>query len=126
MPYNHFAVSGRLTRNPEQANDTKAEVVRASLAVNEKRNGQDTVMFVNITAFGKTGLSMLKYCHKGDVLIVDGRLEVRAYLANDGTAKPSVDLILNSWCFAGGNAPAEPASTPRAYEPEGLDENVPF
>lgn len=53
----------------------------------------DTTWF-NCTAFGNTAEMMVETLHKGDPLIVDGKLKVREY-EKDGQMRQSVDVTVD-------------------------------
>jgi single-strand DNA-binding protein len=89
--FNKVLLIGRLTRDPEMrtfANGGK--VANFSVAVNErKKNAQtgaweDAAIFIDCAAFnrgeyGKTADLIEKFCHKGDLVHVDGKLTIESW-----------------------------------------------
>jgi len=46
---------------------------------------QEQTDFHEVVAFGGQADTIAKYCHKGDLLLVEGRLQTRSWDAKDGT-----------------------------------------
>ena len=77
-------IQGRLTRDPEMSTtQSGVEKCRYSVAVDEPKdkNGQKKVNFFNCVAYGKGASFVAKYFHKGDGIIVRGRMD--SYKGND-------------------------------------------
>ena len=66
---NRLILSGRLTKDFELKN----EVARSSIAVDTFKGD---AMFVDITAFKHTADYCVKYLRKGDMVVIDGELNV--------------------------------------------------
>lgn len=115
---NSVCLLGRLTRDPELRYTPQGgtAVVRFTLAVNrrmskEKRqeaeagNGQ-TADFISCTAWRQTAELIANYCHQGDQIAVEGRIQTGSY-EKDGRRIYTTDVIVNTMDFAskagGGN-----------------------
>lgn len=78
---NEVRLIGRLTRDPElRAIPTGTSIATFGLATSHRFKGQDGVMreettFVDITCWGKTAENVAKYCKKGKLVFVGGRLK---------------------------------------------------
>lgn len=75
---NSVFLMGRLTREPEVRNIGEGKnVANYSLAV-PSYDGQNTT-FIDCVSFGKTAEFVEKYFHKGQKVVVQGRLDVGSY-----------------------------------------------
>lgn len=107
--YNKVILLGNLTRDPVLSyTPNQTAVVQFSLAVNRKwasKDGQqrDETCFVDCTAFGNSASNINKYCHKGDPLLVDGRLTFDSWQDKDtGTKRSKLKVTIESFQFIGG------------------------
>ncbi|WP_304508945.1 single-stranded DNA-binding protein [Anaerotignum sp.] len=102
---NKAILMGRLVRDPEirysQGAEPKA-VARYTLAVNRrfKQENQLDADFINCVAFGKAGEFAEKYLHKGMMISVVGRLQVRSWDDNEGKKRWSTDVVVEEQYFA--------------------------
>jgi single-strand DNA-binding protein len=114
---NRVILTGRLTRDPEsRATASATEVVRFSLACQgdyvNKSTGERAVEFINCVAFGNTGSTIGKYCKKGSLIGVTGRIRNSSY-EKDGAKRYTTDVIVEQLEFLGSrgdgsaNAPQE-------------------
>jgi len=132
MSFTKVLVYGNLTRDPElRFTPSGSEVCNLSLAVNRKwKNSagepQEEVSYLDAVAFGKTADVVSKYFHKGDQIILDGRLKQERWEdKNDGGKRSRVVIQVDRVEFVGGRKSAEsaPAGTPGD---DGGGEDVPF
>jgi single-strand DNA-binding protein len=77
---NKVFLMGNLTRDPElRHTNSGMAVCEMGLAVNRRfvSNGQekDEVCFVDIVAWGRQGETCQRYIHKGDPVLIEGRLQ---------------------------------------------------
>ena len=106
--YNKVIMLGNLTRDPQLLyTPSQTAVVDFGLATNRKwtdKSGQpkEEVCFVDLTAFGKTGENINKYCKKGDPLLVEGRLTFDTWQAPDGTKRSKHKVTVERFSFIGG------------------------
>jgi len=95
-------IIGNLTRDPELkflGNDST--VVKLSVAVNRKTKGRDgewneTTSYFNVSAFGTLAENSADSLHKGNRVIVTGRLEQRSWDKEDGTKGTAIELIADA------------------------------
>lgn len=74
---NQVMLSGRFTRDPEIRQTTGGKaVVSFTLAVQKNKDSAD---FINCVAWEKVAQTIAQYFHKGDPVIVFGRLDTRSY-----------------------------------------------
>lgn len=94
---NRIILMGRLTREPEvKTTPTGKTVVVFSLAVDRPftaKNGQREADFINIVTWNKTAELVGTYVHKGERLLVEGRLQIRSYEGKDGQKHYVTEVI---------------------------------
>lgn len=110
---NRTILQGRLTADPElKETQSGIKYLEATVAWNEKYKDTETVCFLRCKAWRHTAEFIANYFHKGDQLIVEGRLETSSY-EKDGQKQSrticSVDKV-NFCGSSGGKAPKEDAS----------------
>ena len=94
---NKIILLGRLTREPEvKTTPTGKTVVVFSLAVDRPykgRDGKTEADFINIVTWNKTAELVGTYVHKGERLLVEGRLQIRSYEGKDGQKHYVTEVI---------------------------------
>lgn len=94
---NRIILLGRLTREPEvRTTPTGKTVVVFSLAVDRPykgRDGKTEADFINIVTWNKTAELVGTYVHKGERLLVEGRLQIRSYDGKDGQKHYVTEVI---------------------------------
>lgn len=103
---NRIVLLGRLTKDPEVRYTQSAEpvaVCKYTLAVNRayKREGEAEADFINVVAFGKRGEFAEKYFKKGQMVAVEGRLQVRSWENDEGKRQWATDVVVDNQYFAG-------------------------
>lgn len=100
---NRIVLVGRLTRDPElrrTLNDTA--VASFPLAVNDgfkDTEGNPTTTFVDITVFSSQAENVAKFCRKGNLVGVDGRIHQRRFERKDGSKGSVIEVIANQVSF---------------------------
>ena len=97
---NKIILMGRLTRDPEvRVTPSEKTVCTFNLAVDRQfanQSGEREADFINIVVWGKAaelcGISLAK----GNRLLVEGRLQLRNYVAKDGTKRYVTEVIANN------------------------------
>lgn len=96
---NKIVLLGRLTRDPEiRYTQTGACVTQFTIAVDRPFTNQDgsrEADFIPCVAWGKTGEAVGNYVHKGQRLLVEGRLQIRSYDAKDGSKRWVTEIIVS-------------------------------
>ena len=99
---NHVTLMGRLTRDPEErytANNTP--VTSFTIAV-DRDNDKKEVDFINCVAWRQTSNFVSTYFHKGDMIAVNGRLQVRSYIVErTGDKRETFDVVCDRVYFCG-------------------------
>ena len=87
-------VSGRLHGAPvERTARNGSRFATAKLRVS-LRDG--AAIFVNVISFSNTAITALLALADGDSAALAGELTVKTYTAQDGTARPSLDLLAHA------------------------------
>ena len=126
---NKVILTGRLTRDPEsRMTQSNMEISRFSLACQSdfvSRDGERDTEFINCVAFNRSAQTINRYCRKGQMILVQGRIRNNSYDAQDGTKRYTTDVVVDNFEFLGSknenggasySAPASNNST--AYSPE--------
>ena len=106
MPsFNKVYLLGNLTRDPESKTLPSGTVLASfGLAVNRtyrKAAGEEVeeTTFVDIDAFGRSAENILKYCKKGDPLMVEGRLRYQSWESDSGDKRNKLTVMLETFQF---------------------------
>lgn len=114
MNVNVVALTGNLTRDPEQFADGK--VTKFGMAVNEReKQGEewvDRASFFDVVCFGKQGDNVQQYLSKGSPVAVQGRLRQERW-EKDGQNRSKVTITAERVQFLrGGDVNGEQSSQP--------------
>lgn len=91
---NKIILTGNLTKPPElNSTQNGTQVCNFDIAVNEKRGGQDNVLYFRISAWRQLGENCAKYLAKGRKVCVSGRFGYHTYQANDGKTRVQLEVI---------------------------------
>ena len=102
-------IVGNITRDPElRSTPSGAQVCGFSVAVNRtyKDNSganQETVSFIDCSAWGRAGEIIAQYAKKGSGILVSGRLEQRSWEDKEGQKRSRVEIVVEDFNFVGGN-----------------------
>ncbi|MBI1820109.1 MAG: single-stranded DNA-binding protein [Nitrospirae bacterium] len=102
--FNKVILMGNLTKDPEiRYTPSGTAVANFRIAVNHRyKQGDETkedVCFIDIVVFGKQGESCGQYLHKGNGVIVDGRLQERRWETEDGQKRSKYEVVAQSVRF---------------------------
>ena len=88
---------GRLTADPDRRVTTTSAipVARFSLAADRPRakEGQQDVDFIDWVAWRKLGEIVAEYLHKGSLVVLEGRLQIRSYETQDGQKRRATEVV---------------------------------
>ena len=94
---NRVALTGRLTKDIElKATGTGTEVCNFMVAVDRryKKQGEEKQAdFIPVVAWAKTAVFINTYFHKGDGIVIEGRLESRKYADKEGNNRVAYEVI---------------------------------
>lgn len=129
MSYQNTIIVGNLGGDAELRHTQSGQVVaNVGVAVNRSYTGKDgqkveSTTWFRVALWGKFAESLAPYLTKGKQVLVEGRVEARAFIGRDGEAKASLELTAENVRLLGGGRNGEnvPASD------EGLSEDeIPF
>lgn len=135
---NNIVLAGRLTQEPElKTTNTGTEVTSFSLAVSRDyaRQGEERQTdFINCVAWRKTAAFICTYFHKGDGIVLNGRLEGRKYVDKDGNNRTAYEVVVERVEFSlsrkqnGQETTSTSATAPNttASQEMPLDDDLPF
>lgn len=126
MNLNKVFIVGRLTRDPEQRTMPNGRAVSSfGMATNriwtnqESGEKQEQVEFHNIVAFGKLAEICNQYLNKGQLVLIEGRIQTRSWEDQSGNRRSRTEIITESMQMgprAGGGRAEEPPATPEVTE----------
>ena len=100
---NRVVLVGRMTRDPELRRTAQGDAVTSfTLAVNRNytaRDGQQQADFINCVVWRKPAENVERYCSKGSLVGVEGRIQTRSYDNNQGQKVFVVEVICDSVQF---------------------------
>lgn len=100
---NSVSLTGRITKDLEKHETGKGtSVVNFSLAVDRRRknaNGDREADFISIQAWGLTADLLSKYCSKGSLIGVEGRIQTRNYENNQGQRVYVTEVVAENITF---------------------------
>ena len=111
MELNKVLLIGNLTRDPEMRDTPASQVVSMGLACNRRFGGRDgaerqeEVLFIDVEAWGKTAEHCQAYLKKGSQVLVEGRLRMNQWEAQDGTKRTKLLIVADRVQF--GAKPAD-------------------
>lgn len=102
---NHITIMGRLTRDPELRQTSNGNAVASfTLAVDrdyaDKDKNRETD-FIDCVAWRGTGEFVAKNFAKGQMAVVDGRLQLRDYMDKEGNKRRATEVIVGNVYFGG-------------------------
>lgn len=100
---NRVVLVGRMTRDPELRRTQMGTAVTSfTLAMNRNftsANGERQTDFINCVVWNKAAENVERYCFKGSLVGVEGRLQSRQYDAQDGSKRTVVEVVCDSVQF---------------------------
>lgn len=131
--FNKVTLMGNLTRDPETRTTPGGQSVTSfSLAVNRSWRGadgqqQESVSYIDCTAWGKAGEIIAQYMGKGRALLVSGRLDQRSWDDKEtGQKRNKVEVVVEDFNFVdggqgggadGGSAPRQSSNSGASKKP---------
>ena len=112
---NRVVLVGRMTRDPELRRTPQGDAVTSfTLAVNRNytsRDGQQQADFINCVVWRKPAENFERYCSKGSLVGVEGRIQTRSYDNSQGQKVYVVEVICDSVQFLETRAARERAQS---------------
>lgn len=111
--FNKVILLGNLTRDPQlKYLPSNMAVCELGLAVSrqwrdKEGNQRDDVCFVDLEAFGRQAETLNQYMSKGRPLMIEGRLKLDQWTAQDGTKRSKMRVVIETFQFVGGRQDGE-------------------
>lgn len=105
--FNRVILMGNLTRDPQlKYLPSNTPVCEFGMAINHRwkdkeGNQREDVCFVDLACFGRGGEIINQYMAKGRSLLVEGRLKLDTWTAQDGTKRSRHSVIVENFQFVG-------------------------
>lgn len=101
---NKIILMGRLTRDPAlKQTDSGTAVCSFTLAV-DRRGKERVTDFIDCVAWRQTAEFVKKYFVKGQMLALDGRLQLRDWTDSDGHKRRNAEVVVDGVYFTGSKA----------------------
>ena len=125
---NMICIQGRLTKDLElRWTQSEKAVVSFTLACDRGGRNNETD-FINCVAFGNTAEFAHKYFSKGEMMLIDGRLQQRNWEDKNGNKRTSFDVLVNNVNFCGSKSNKTETPSPDVHfeELDGSEDDLPF
>jgi single-strand DNA-binding protein len=100
---NKAILVGRLTKDPEMRTTSSGIAVTSfTVAVNRPysdQSGEKQTDFINCVIWRKQAENVAKYCTKGSLVAVEGRIQTRSYDHQDGSKRYVTEVVCDSVNF---------------------------
>lgn len=99
VSFNRVIIAGNLTRDVElRFIPSGTPVADVTIAVNDRRkqsdgNYVDDTQFVDVTVWSRTAEVMAEYCKKGSSVLIEGRLKLDTWEAEDGSKRSKLKVV---------------------------------
>ena len=129
---NSVSLTGRITKDLEKHQTNKGtSVVNFSLAVDRRRknaNGDREADFIGIQAWGLTADLLCKYCGKGSLIGIEGRIQTRNYENNQGQRVYVTEVVAENVTFLDSkkNSQSQQSNGYDNYQQQPFDSAMPF
>lgn len=106
---NVITIQGRLTADPEAKKIPSGTHLTAFTVACERprsKDGEKVTDFIPCIAWAKNADFIQKYFHKGDMIIIHGRIQSRNYETADGAKRTAYEVSVSETNFCGERAKA--------------------
>ena len=100
--FNLVVLTGRLTADPElKKTPSDVSVTNFSIAVQRAyKSGEEAVAdFINIVAWRSTAEFICRYFKKGKMIGIEGSIQTRKWVDNDGNNRTAFEVVANNVQF---------------------------
>ena len=109
---NKVIIAGRLTKDPEvRYTQTGVAVASFTLAVNRRFSKEKVADFIPIVVWDKIAEVVGNNLVKGSQVLIEGRIQIRSYDAQDGSKRYVTEVIAQELEFMGSRPTSAPAPT---------------
>ena len=120
---NKALIVGRMIKEPEE----NGKAIKFTISVTrdyKNTEGQYENDFIRCVAFGQTGNFIKEYCHKGDLIGIDGQITTSKY-EKDGKTMYNTEIMANKTRKLSNNTNTTPKQESGLKEPKNeLEQNI--
>jgi single-strand DNA-binding protein len=102
---NKIEIQGRLVRDPElraTKSDLKVASFRIACDRDFSKSEEKVTDFVDCVAWRSKGEFICRNFHKGDMILVSGRLQIRPWETKEGEKRYATEIVVEDTYFCGG------------------------
>lgn len=126
---NNIVLLGRLTKDADIRSTQSGKVVASfTLAVDRPytQNGKREADFIACQIWGKSAEVLGKSVHKGQRILLEGRLQIRQYTDKNGNKRTAAEVVAERFEFIERKEQTEPQSMEDFGQQMPFDEEIPF
>lgn len=126
---NNIVLLGRLTKDADIRSTQSGKVVASfTLAVDRPytQNGKRVVDFIACQIWGKSAEVLGKSVHKGQRILLEGRLQIRQYTDKNGNKRTAAEVVADRFEFIERKEQTEPQGMENFGQQMPFDEEIPF
>ncbi|WP_276633375.1 single-stranded DNA-binding protein [Phascolarctobacterium succinatutens] len=126
---NNIVLLGRLTKDADIRSTQSGKVVASfTLAVDRPytQNGKREVDFIACQIWGKSAEVLGKSVHKGQRVLLEGRLQIRQYTDKNGNKRTAAEVVTDRFEFIERKEQTAPQSMENFGQQMPFDEEIPF
>jgi single-strand DNA-binding protein len=122
---NTVSIIGRLTKDPQLKQLSEGRVQTNFVVAVNKRTKNDEADFVLCTIWGKLAETTVKYCGKGSLVGITGRLNTRSYEKEEGLRVYVTEVVVEEIRFLATKKRDEEQNLPNQSNKEETDFEFP-
>lgn len=126
---NNIVLLGRLTKDADIRSTQSGKVVASfTLAVDRPytQNGKREVDFIACQIWSKSAEVLGKSVHKGQRILLEGRLQIRQYTDKNGNKRTAAEVVADRFEFIERKEQTEPQGMENFGQQMPFDEEIPF
>lgn len=126
---NNIVLLGRLTKDADIRSTQSGKVVASfTLAVDRPytQNGKREADFIACQIWGKSAEVLGKSVHKGQRVLLEGRLQIRQYTDKNGNKRTAAEVVTDRFEFIERKEQTAPQSMDDFGQQMPFDEEIPF
>lgn len=126
---NNIVLLGRLTKDADIRSTQSGKVVASfTLAVDRPytQNGKREADFIACQIWGKSAEVLGKSVHKGQRILLEGRLQIRQYTDKNGNKRTAAEVVADRFEFIERKEQTEPQGMENFGQQMPFDEEIPF
>ena len=126
---NNIVLLGRLTKDADIRSTQSGKVVASfTLAVDRPytQNGKREVDFIACQIWGKSAEVLGKSVHRGQRILLEGRLQIRKYTDKNGNKRTAAEVVADRFEFIERKEQTESQGMENFGQQMPFDEEIPF